>query len=64
MDRLNGILSQLKILPSADPEVNARFDREAKAIAALSHPHICTLYDVGHIEKASILSVSSTCSRG
>jgi len=37
----------VKILPSADPELTARFDREAKAIAALTHPHICTLYDVG-----------------
>jgi serine/threonine-protein kinase len=38
----------IKILPSTDPDLKARFEREAKAIAALTHPHICTLYDVGH----------------
>ena len=37
----------IKILPSVDPELKSRFAREAKAIAALTHPHICTLYDVG-----------------
>jgi Tol biopolymer transport system component len=38
----------IKILPSADPELKVRFEREAKAIAAFQHPNICTLHDVGH----------------
>ena len=37
----------IKILPSGDPERRERFAREARAIAALSHPNICVLHDVG-----------------
>ncbi len=40
----------LKILPprlAEDPELRQRFEREARAISALNHPHICVLHDVG-----------------
>src|SRR5262245_31353125 len=40
----------VKILPpqlASDPQFRARFDREARSISALNHPHICTLHDVG-----------------
>src|SRR5262245_42709134 len=41
----------VKVLPphlSASPEARQRFEREAKTISQLSHPHICALYDVGN----------------
>src|SRR5690349_2062652 len=40
----------VKVLPehlSAQPEVRARFEREAKTVSSLNHPNICALYDVG-----------------
>ena len=48
----------IKILPaevSADPDRRARFAREAKTIAGLTHPHICTLHDVGEAQGATYL---------
>ena len=40
----------IKVLPehvAADPDLKQRFEHEARTVAALIHPHICTLYDVG-----------------
>ena len=48
----------IKVLPphlSTSPELRQRFEREAKAISALNHPHICSLHDVGHQEGVDYL---------
>jgi eukaryotic-like serine/threonine-protein kinase len=40
----------IKILPahlSSDPVRKQRFEREAKTISSLNHPHVCVLFDVG-----------------
>jgi eukaryotic-like serine/threonine-protein kinase len=40
----------IKVLPESladDPQLRERFDREARALSQLAHPHICTLHDVG-----------------
>ena len=47
--RLNRTVA-IKVLPThwiSDPEMKQRFDREAQTIASLTHPHICTLHDIG-----------------
>ncbi len=47
--RLDRIVA-LKVLPpqlAERPEVRQRFEREARVISSLNHPHICTLYDIG-----------------
>jgi len=48
----------IKILPrevSSDPVRKQRFEREAKTISSLNHPHICVLYDVGSQDGVSYL---------
>ena len=48
----------IKILPealAADPQFRERFDHEARAISQLTHPHICTLYDVGEQQGTAFL---------
>jgi serine/threonine protein kinase len=48
--RLDRIVA-IKVLPThlADrSELRERFEREAKTIASLNHPHICVLHDIGH----------------
>jgi eukaryotic-like serine/threonine-protein kinase len=54
LDRLVAI----KVLSSdlaASPEARERFEREARTISQLSHPHICALFDVGRHEDVEFL---------
>ena len=37
------------------PDARERFDREARAISSLNHPHVCTLHDVGHQDGVDFL---------
>jgi Tol biopolymer transport system component len=55
--RLDRVVA-IKILPDAlsgDPHLRERFDREARAISQLDHPHICTVYDVGERDGSAYL---------
>src|SRR5512146_3325063 len=55
--RLDRVVA-IKILPSDlswSAERRQRLEREARAISALSHPHICMLYDIGHQDGVDFL---------
>ena len=55
--RLNRAVA-IKVLPpevSSDPDRRARFEREAKTVAGLNHPHICTLHDIGEHDGSMFL---------
>ena len=48
----------IKVLPShvsSNPAFRERFEREAKTISSLSHPHICALFDIGHQDGTDFL---------
>ena len=50
----------IKVLPehvATDPDLKQRFEREAKTISSLNHPHICTLHDIGSQDGIDILVV-------
>ena len=50
----------IKVLPehvAADPDLKQRFEREAKTISSLNHPHICTLYDIGSQDGVDFLVI-------
>jgi dienelactone hydrolase len=40
---------------SSGDDLRARFEREARTLSQLNHPHICTLHDVGHHDGADFL---------
>src|SRR6476659_3695909 len=47
LDRLVAI-KVIKTSHHTDSRARERFDREAKVVASLDHPHVCAVYDVGH----------------
>jgi serine/threonine protein kinase len=48
--RLDRIVAIKTLHPdlSSNPKFRQRFEREARVISSLNHPHVCTLHDIGH----------------
>jgi serine/threonine protein kinase len=52
----------VKVLPpelSHSPQARQRFQREAAVVAALQHPNICTVHDVGEMERGEAFLVGA-----
>jgi serine/threonine protein kinase len=49
-ERLQRSVALKTIQPASDPQMRDRFLREARAAAAVSHPHICPLHEIGEHE--------------
>src|SRR5579864_4519027 len=48
----------IKILPqhlTEKADARQRFEREARAVSSMNHPHICTLHDIGHQDGTDFL---------
>src|SRR5918995_3877314 len=56
-DRLSRAVAIKTILQTGDPRMRDRFVREARAAAAVSHPHICQLFDIGEHEGEPFLAM-------
>src|SRR5512142_172677 len=55
--RLDRIVA-IKVIPqhlSDDAHLRERFDREAKTISSLQHPHICVLHDIGRHDSVDFI---------
>jgi serine/threonine-protein kinase len=59
-DKTLGRKVALKLLPEglfSDPEVRRRFSQEARAVSALNHPQIITIYDIGAAQDRDFIAM-------
>jgi eukaryotic-like serine/threonine-protein kinase len=63
--RLDRVVAIKRVLGSlaGDQDLRARFQHEARTIAALNHPHICTIHDVGHEDGIDYLVMEHLAAR-